>query len=419
MNTRWRAAVVLGAVLALSVSFVPTVGAQKGGGLFPPGTYELSSAGADFSGSANNLQIGFFNITAGSETARPSGGSPTTTTQTMVFMFLFDYNTFTSTFVCATLDNPSDFTTNNRLASAALNTTLTPATPSCSGSPLATNITISAQWTGVGPLANSTGASNYACGEYTAESSGEGLDNTATANLALTIGTTTTFFSSSQTLLNSGNSRVAAQGAIDPGCGPTGFGSGPSPAGHFRFNGLFAGGFFGMPPDNQVTLFENNQSSQVGGGPATRSSEFDLDVSFFGGSIDGFGCFAISPSDVASNDLASAAVQTTIMSTTPICSNSYPGFGLDFPLSVSAAWTANGPVETVHDQNNYQCLGYNESTSTFVENTGADSTATVTMPDYFGNPQTLTLTGGFGSLTNVTQAIQANGVLQQACLIRE
>ena len=74
---------------------------------------------------------------------------------------------------------------------------------------------------------------------------------------------------------------------------------------------------------------------------------------------------------------------------------------------------------TVHEQNNYQCLGYTQSQVTFVENKGATSTAMVTMPDYFGNPLTLSLAGGFGSLTHVDQRVQANGVLQQACVIRE
>ena len=34
-------------------------------------------------------------------------------------------------------------------------------------------------------------------------------------------------------------------------------------------------------------------------------------------------------------------------------------------------------------------------------------------------PLTLSLAGGFGSLTHVDQRVQANGVLQQACVIRE
>src|SRR5258708_7605147 len=164
-------------------------------------------------------------------------------------------------------------------------------------------------------------------------------------------------------------------------------------------------------------LVATTRSSQPAGGPAVASPEFDLNVSLFGGSINGFGCFAIPQSDVVANDLSSASVQTTSTGS-PLCTNSFPGFGLNFPLKVSATWTASGPLVTIHDQNNYQCLGYTASTATFVENIGAASSATVTMPDYFGNPVTEVLTGGFGSLTHVTQTIQANGVLAQACLIR-
>lgn len=421
MNSRWRATLFVAALFATSAVLAPPVAAQKGGpGLFPAGTYHLSFAGADFSGFTNNVQI-FLDVSADTEVARPDGAPQTTTAETHVFLSMFDYNTFSFTFACMVLDHPSDFTIDNRLGSAALNTTLTPSTPTCPfSSPLTRNLGISATWTGVGPLAHSSGVSNYACAGYTANSSGQSLMNTATTNLTLTSGSTATTFPSTQTGLNSNDFQVAAQGTIDPGCGITGFGTGRTPAGHYRFNGLFANGFF-LPPTggfNGVSLFETNQSSQVGGGPVVSSSEFDLDLSFFGGAINGFGCFAIPQSAITSNGLLSATVQTTVTGATPICSHGFPGFGLNFPLTVSATWTATGPLMTVHDQNNYQCAGYTEATSTFVDNYGANSTATVTTSDYFGSPVRLVLTGGFGSLTQVTQRTQANGVLPQACLFR-
>jgi hypothetical protein len=420
MKSMWRPALFAVALLTTAVFLAPPVAAQKGVfGLFPAGTYKLSFAGADFSGSADNLELSSFSVTTGTDVARPDGGPQTTTSDTTIFMFLFDNSTVTFTQVCATLDNPSDFTIDKRLGTATLNTTLTPEMPSCFGTPLTTDIGITASWVGVGPLASSSGASNYACAGYRAASSGVGLTNTASANLALTIDGTTTLFSSSQTGLNSGDSRVEAQGPIDPNCGPAGFGTGPTPAGHFRFNGLFADGFFTPQPGefDQVSLVKTNQSSQPAGGPAAGTPEFDLNVSLFGGTIDGFGCFAIPQSDFVSNDLTSASVQTTSTGS-PLCTNSSPGFGLNFPLTVSATWTSGGPLVTIHDQNNYHCQGYTASTATSVEAIGATSSATVTMPDYFGNPVTEVLTGGFGSLTQVTQNIQANGVLTQACLIR-
>ena len=420
MKTSWRVVIIATAALATAVFLAPPVAAQKGaGGLFPAGTYRLSFAGAGFSGSSGNLQIPFLGVTAGTEIARPDGAAQTTTSNTTLFMFLEDTSTFNFTQVCATLSNPSDFTTDNRLASASLHTTLTPDSPSCFGSPLTTSIGIDATWTGIGPMANSTGASNYTCAGYTAESSGVSLMNTATANLALTFGGTKTLFTSTHTGLNSNDSRVEAQGAIDPGCGITGFGSGPVAAGHYRFNGLFAGGFFMPQPFqfNEVSLNEATASSQPGGGPAAGAPEFDLNVSLFGGPINGYGCFAIPQSDVALNGVDSASVQTTSTGS-PLCTNSSPGFGLNFPLTVNATWTANGPLVTLHDQNNFQCLGYTNSTSTFIKARGADASATVTMPDYLGNPVTEVLSGGFGSLTQVTQTIQANGELAPACLTR-
>jgi len=422
MKSTWRAALFVMALLTTSGLLAQPVAAQKGVfGLFPAGTYRLSFGGADFpSGFANNLEISSFNVTTGTELARPDGGPQTTESNSTIFMFLFDYNTQTSTLVCATLNHASDFTIDKRLGSATLKTTVLAGTPDCFGSPLASDVAINATWTGVGPLANSTGSSNYACAGYTAESSGGGLTNTATANLALTIDGVTTSFSSSQTSLNVENSRVEAQGAIDHNCGPAGFGAGPTPAGHFRFNGLFSDGFFTPQSGefDEVSLTEASQSSSPAQGPAATAPEFDLNVSLFGGLFNGFGCFAIPQSEVVSNDLTSTSVQATT-SGTPLCTGSDPGFGLSFPLTVSATWASSGPLVTVHDQNNYQCSGYTESTSTFVKTIGAISSATVTMPDYFGNPVTETLSGGFGSLTQVSQSIQANGALPQACLIRD
>ena len=63
-------------------------------------------------------------------------------------------------------------------------------------------------------------------------------------------------------------------------------------------------------------------------------------------------------------------------------------------------------------------LGLHPGDVDFRAAVGATSTATITMPDYFGNPQTQTLNNGFGNITQVSQRVQANGVLQQSCLIR-
>jgi hypothetical protein len=417
MKLTLRAASLVAAVLVVGALLAPAVSAQKGaGGLLAPGTYRFDFASADFQAFQDNISI-FISASSGSDVARPDGAPSTSTSGTQVFLSIFDNNNVTFTFACLTLDNPSDFTIDKRLGSATLHTTLTPSTPTCPGTPpLTQTISIDASWTGVGPLAHSTGASEYTCSSYTAQSSSRSLTNTASAQLALTMNGATKNLASDLTGLNSNTFDVQAHGTVDPLCGPTGFGVGPTPAGHYHFFGLFANGFFGMPPGptDQVSLFENNLSSQTGGGPSTTASEFDLNVSLF----DGFGCFAIPTSDVVSSGLVSATVQTTVTTSTTLCANSFPGFGLNFPMSVSATWTGVGPVMSVHDQNNYQCLGYTQAASTFVKSRGVTSTATITMPDFQGNPQTQTLIDGFGSLTQVDQRVQANGVLPQSCLIR-
>lgn len=417
MKLTLRAASLVAAVLVVGALLAPGVSAQKGaGGLLPPGIYRFDFASADFQSFQDNVSV-FLSASSGTDVARPDGAPSTSTSGTQVFLSIFDNNNVTFTFACLTLDNPSDFTIDKRLGSASLHTTLSPSTPTCPGMPpLTQSIRIDASWSGVGPLAHTTDTSEYTCSSYGAHSNGRGLTNTASAQVALTMNGATTSLASDLTGLNSNSFDVQAHGTIDPLCGPTGVGAGPTPAGHFHFFGLFANGFFGVPPGpiDQVSLFENNMSSQTGGGPSTSASEFDLNVSLF----DGFGCFAIPTSDVVSSGLVSASVQTTVINSTPLCANSFPGFGLNFPMSVNATWTGVGPVMSVHDQNNYQCLGYTQATSTFVKSRGVTSTATITMPDFFGNPQTQTLTDGFGSLTQVDQRIQANGVLPQACLIR-
>jgi hypothetical protein len=415
MNLSRRALSLVVAILAMSALLAPPAAAQKGaGGLLPPGIYRFDFTGAEFSGLANNVSI-FLEASSGTDVARPDGAPATTTSGTQVDLFMFDENNFTFTFACLLLDHPSDFSIDNRLGRATLNTTLTPATPTCPGGapPLTTTIAINATWTGVGPLASSTGMSDYTCAAYTAQSSNRGLTNTATANVTLTSGGTTTTFPPTTTLLNSNHFDVQAHGTIDPGCGLTGFGTGPTPAGHFHLHGLFANGFFGMPPFSfeNVSLVQSNVSPQSGGA----SSDNQLFVSL----SSGFGCFEIPSSDVVTNGLASASVQTTIAGPNPpVCGKDFPPFGLSFPMTVNATWTAQGPLMTVHDQNNYHCLGYNQATSTFVQTVGATSTATITMPDFFGNPQTQTLTGGSGNITQVSQNVQANGELQPSCLLR-
>jgi hypothetical protein len=414
MTPTRRALFLVATILAISAFLAPPVAAQKGaGGLPPAGTYRFEFTGANVSGFANNISF-FLDASSGTDVARPDGAPATTTSGTQVDLFMFDYNTFTFTSACLILDHPSDFTIDNRLGGATLNTTLTPSTPTCpfGSQPLTTTISINASWTGIGPLGSSTGTSDYSCAAYHSESSNRGLTNIATANLTLTSGGTTTVFPPNQTFLNFNHFDIEAHGTIDPGCGPTGVGSGPAPAGHFHFFGLFANGFFGVPPFSfeGVSLNENNVSPQTGG-PANTSSEDDLNVFLSGGS----GCFVIPSSDVVTNGLVSASVNTTIVGPNPpVCNGSFQ-FGLSYPMTVNATWTAEGPVMTVHEQSNYQCMGYTQAQSVFVQAVGATSTATITMPDYFGNPQTQTFNGGNGDISQVSLRLQAHGVLQPGC----
>jgi hypothetical protein len=405
--------------MCLVVGLSPGALAQKGVGLFPAGAYHFTSTGVDFSSSNSNMSV-FLSVSANTDVSQPQGQPQTTTSETQVFVSLFDFSSG-FTFACLVLDHPSDFTIDKRLKTASLATTLGPSTPTCPFSaPLTSTIGLTGSWTGTGPVTSSDDKSNYVCGGYSAKSVGRNLGNLGTANLTIATGGTSTTLSSNQIGLNSNDLKVEADGVGDPGCGPAGVGTGPIAAGKYHFFGLMANSFFGMPPDptNQISLNENNQVSVPTGGTPTSTQEFDLNVSMFGGSFNGYGCWIISPSDVTSNGLSSATIQATITATTPLCTNSFPGFGINYPLTVTATWTATGPLITVSDKNNFKCADYTAKTVSSVQSRSATSTATITMPDYLGNPVPQSLTGGVGSITHIDQRIEADGVEQQACFSR-
>jgi hypothetical protein len=420
-ETKWLRALAVAVVVVGSIVLAPGVAAQKGvGGLPPAGTYQFTSRSTDFNSFSNNMDV-FLSVSSDTDVSQPVGAPQSTTSETEVFLNLFDLNSGTFTSACLILDNPSDFTINKDLTMASLTTTLTPATPTCPfSSPLTSTIGLTGTWTGVGPLATTRDESTYQCGSYTLDGVSRNLNNTGSANLSLTMGGSSTALSAGRIGLNSNNFQVQAQGVAAPGCGLTGFGTGPVPAGKYHIFGLNPIAFFGMPPGptNQVTLYENNISSQPDGGTATTSQEYDLNVSLFGGAFDGFGCWIISPSDVTSTGVTSASIQTTITADTPNCSNTYPGYGINYPLTVSVAWTTTGPIVSVHDVNSFGCLGYSEQSVVAVQSNPANSTGTVTMPDYLGNPTSIALTDGMGALTYVDQRIHAKGIDPQACLIR-
>jgi hypothetical protein len=421
VKTKSGLALLVVTLLLGSVVFAPTVAAQKGSfGNLPAGTYHFSSSGVDFQAFTSNMQI-FFNLTASTDVRRPEGAPQTTTSQAEVFLSLFDYSSVTFTSVCLFLDKPSDFTIDSGLTTATLSTTLTPTTPVCPGSsPLTNSIAISGSWTGAGPVSTTSDESSYQCGKYRSDSVGRNLFNSGSANLTVTIAGASTTFSSSQIGLNSNDLKVDAEGVAGPGCGPAGAGIGRVAAGDYHSFGLNTSAFFGMPPGptDQISLNENNQSSRPEGGSRTSSQEFDLNVSLFGGGFNGFGCWIISPADVTSTGLTSATINTTITATTPNCTNTFPGFGINYPLTVNAVWTGSGPLVKVRDQNTYKCLGYTETTESSVQSNAAGSIATLTTPDSLGNPTTISLSGGQGSLVNIDQRIQAEGVDQQACMTR-
>ena len=415
-----RGTLGLGLVLAASLVFSPAALAQKGaGGLLPAGSYQFSSSGVFFSASSANASI-FLDVSQNEDVAQPVGQPQTTSSETQVFLELDDFSTGNFTFACLLLDHPSDFTIDKALGSATLATTLGPSTPTCPFSqPLTSTIALNGTWTGNGGLATNKDEGVYTCGGYSAQSANRNLSESGSATLTATVGSTPTAFTSNQISLNTNSFILDAKGPIDPGCGPAGVGTGPVPAGKYHFFGFGANAFFGMPPFtfDQVSLFEGTSVSQPTGGVATSTHEFDLNVSLFDNQFNGFGCWIISPSDVVSSGLASATIQTTITATTPLCGGGSFAFGISYPMTVSATWTANGPLITVLDNSKFSCGDYTASTKSFVQSRGAASNATITMPDYLGNPISESLSGDMGSLTQVDQTITATGPQVPPCFI--
>ena len=106
MKTLWRPTLLVGVLMCLVVGLSPGVLAQKGVGLFPAGAYHFTSTGVDFSSSNSNMSV-FLSVSANTDVSQPQGQPQTTTSETQVFVSLFDFSSG-FTFACLVLDHPSD-----------------------------------------------------------------------------------------------------------------------------------------------------------------------------------------------------------------------------------------------------------------------------------------------------------------------
>ena len=121
----------------------------------------------------------------------------------------------------------------------------------------------------------------------------------------------------------------------------------------------------------------------------------------------------MAPSDFTFTGVQTARLHTKIPAVLPQLCAYGPAFGsVPLPLNIEVTWTGSGPIATLRGDGEYRCLNYNTETESTTVTNSASVTATV--PELF----TGALTGTFGSLVTGDQHIDAEGVLQQACVVR-
>lgn len=425
MRVSIRLAFAVLMVVLSSIAFSATAqaagpGPGPGSGNLPAGSYHFTTVSANFNffGTSPYPQISVY-VNATTQVSKPDRGPSTTTTETDVNI---SDNTPPYAYACFALTNPSDFSVKAGLAGAALNTTITQTTPGCTNYPpnyfSAFPLTIAVTWTGTGPIATGQDHSALTCGSYKSESTSVNVSNVGTATASLTPLVSNAL--DGQGGLGTSDQRIQAQGVSQDTCSPAfggkGTGFGPQPPGTYRFASLQAGANFQPASGGQVGFFVSNFTNtlQPEGGTKSVVHEIDLSIFIFTGVSGGFMCFVIPSTDFTSTGVQTAALQTTVDVTTPLCNNG-PGPGpgsLPLPLTLNATWTGVGPTSILHDESTYSCDKFSIHGQNVITSNSANIAATLTpaFTDAFASTQ--------GSLVTGDQHTEIKGVQSQACLVR-
>lgn len=422
MKALGRLTLLVVTVVVMSLLFGVTSQA-KGGGPgpgptnLPAGTYHFTTQRASFNffGAFPAPMINI-NVSDSKQVSTPRGGPTTVTAETDVFV---QVNSQTVNFGgCFVLANTADFSFSN-LQTASLHTAISSSTPGCGGfsnfvpAPFVLDVT----WTGTGPIATSRGDANFKCATYRSQSTTHDSSNLANATASLVPLFSDSFTVTGHAGLGSNDQRIHAKGISLDSCPPAigGKGSGPGlqPAGSYHFTSLQAGSNFSDSSGSQVGIFvsEGTQTSRPEDGPTTTTNQTNVIVQIFAGATFGIACYAVAPADFTFSGVQTAALHTKITSSTPLCQG--PAFGVvPLPLNLDVTWTGTGPIATLRSDGQYRCLDYNSESEIVILTNTASVTGTVT--PLFTGP----LTGTFGSLVNANLHIDAEGVVQQACIVR-
>jgi hypothetical protein len=187
----------------------------------------------------------------------------------------------------------------------------------------------------------------------------------------------------------------------------------PPPAGNYHTTTLQAHYLLntqaGDPaPTVSIFVLWTTQESKPLGGPATVTTETDLNFFVFDGITTNGGCFHLtSPTDFAvSSDLKTAALKTAIPGANVSCGSSST---LPAGLVIDVAWSGTNAIATSRNNNRFDCLTYRSDTKTTDVSNNASATATMT-PLLTGS--FTTGKAGFGSND---QRIHVQGTFQPSC----
>ena len=194
------------------------IGRGAFGGFPTAGNYKQNVVEADalFFPTDPSQPLVFITLKRINATSSPLGGTPTTTAETDLEIFI-QSDTINGS-GCFVID-PAAFTVSSDLTSAVLNTTLTGQERACrpgnnlTSFPLSVDVT----WSGPGPISTIGGDGQIACQQYHSVSSGSQMINgspTATISLGAFTGTFST-----EGALGTSVSRNQVAGVLAPGCG--------------------------------------------------------------------------------------------------------------------------------------------------------------------------------------------------------
>ena len=380
-----RALVALSLVLAGLVAFAATTvaldvrslgsaairaGAGAGGGGLPAaGNYKNSNVFANFfscCGPDGSTQVQF-SVNHNQFQSNPLVGPSTTTDEVDVQFYISDFATSFFASGCFIPDRASDFTVNQKLTSASLNTTVQATTKTCQGQTL-NGVTppfmLSATWAVSGPTRSSTGDGRYSCAGYTSETqtfTGGSSSANATFSASFLTGGPIAIAGAN---LFSFEQLIHAQGTAPNGClplGGKGAGPGPQAAGDYTSSSMSAS--MSVQPDDasqqpfNIFVVSFTNTAHPVGGPVSTQTETDLNIFQFNFFQFVQECWVIPPGDFTmAGDLHTASLNVSIDATTQACpfaNNSGPSV-----FTITATWTATSPVATFSTTGQGGCGGF-------------------------------------------------------------